>query len=82
MNPIDLQEDEQIEIFVNMIHSMHKSVQLEGLVGLRKLLSNEDPANNRKFSSDPINPFAKSPNPTGCRFWYSSQTPRDNDLGR
>jgi len=49
MNPVqDLQENE-IENSINMINSTHKSVQFEGLVALRKLISVDD---NRKFSSD------------------------------
>jgi len=36
--PVITQEDE-IYSYVNMINSSHKSVQLEGVIGIRKLLS-------------------------------------------
>ncbi len=32
-------QDDEIHSYVNMINSDHKSVQLEGVIGIRKLLS-------------------------------------------
>jgi len=42
MDPTLHESQEEIQKFTNMIHSTHKPVQFEGLIGIRRLLSADE----------------------------------------